>query len=37
MKQVNPSCENQLLGNGLGVVDVFKQVSQELVLYFSSL
>ncbi|KAG7649094.1 Myc-type basic helix-loop-helix (bHLH) domain [Arabidopsis thaliana x Arabidopsis arenosa] len=35
--QVNPSCENQLLGNGLGVVDVFKQVSQELVLYFSSL
>ncbi|CAH8255101.1 unnamed protein product [Arabidopsis lyrata] len=34
--QVNPSYESQLLGNGFGVGDIFKQVAQELVLYLSS-
>ncbi|CAE5959774.1 unnamed protein product [Arabidopsis arenosa] len=34
--QVNPSYETQLLGNGFGVGDIFKQVAQELVLYLSS-
>lgn len=36
MLQVNPSYENQLLGDGFGVGEIFKQVAQELVLYFSS-
>ncbi|XP_010479448.1 PREDICTED: transcription factor bHLH95-like [Camelina sativa] len=34
--QVNPIYANQLLGNGVGVGEIFKQVAQELVLYFSS-
>ncbi|ESQ30502.1 hypothetical protein EUTSA_v10012185mg [Eutrema salsugineum] len=34
--QVNPSYENQLLGDGIGVGEIFKQAAQELVLYFSS-
>ncbi|VVB00721.1 unnamed protein product [Arabis nemorensis] len=34
--QVNQSYENQLLGDGFGVGEIFKQAAQELVLYFSS-
>ncbi|EOA37806.1 hypothetical protein CARUB_v10011964mg [Capsella rubella] len=34
--QVNPSYANQLLGNGFGVGEIFKQVAQDLVLCFSS-
>ncbi|KAF3521417.1 hypothetical protein F2Q69_00046581 [Brassica cretica] len=34
--QVSPSYENQLLGDGFGVGDIFKQAANELALYFSS-
>ncbi|CAH2036272.1 unnamed protein product [Thlaspi arvense] len=34
--QVNPSYRNQLLGDGIGVGEIFKQAAQELVVYFSS-
>lgn len=36
MKQVKPSYENQLLGDGFGAGEIFKQAAQELALYFSS-
>ncbi|CAN8288426.1 unnamed protein product [Cochlearia groenlandica] len=34
--QANPSCENQLMGEGLRIGEVFKQVAQELILYILS-
>lgn len=36
LKQVSPSYENQLLGDGFEVGDIFKQAANELALYFSS-
>ncbi|KAG2328377.1 hypothetical protein Bca52824_011105 [Brassica carinata] len=34
--QVKPSYENQLLGDGFGAGEIFKQAAQELALYLSS-
>lgn len=36
MEQVKPSYENQLLGDGFGAAEIFKQAAQEMALCFSS-